>query len=296
MQTMNYIVTMTSWKKRIQYVKNAIEKFLQNTPVYIDKFYLWLAEEEFPSKEADLPAELVKFVYDNSHVEITWTKYNEYCHKRWYVYPEHFENCVISIDDDAYYNRDGLDKAIAFALKNKCIVNLADLFYSNVFNHSIHKEVIHWYSKEPSKYTVLCGQCIIPPHVFPLECLNEDNIRIRSKICKRCDESWINPWLIKTGINIYTPDYIVSQPTEYESRDAMWKIMAEYKNKFSFRDIQLFVVLNKFPELYESWICAFPGYKKIKEDVQQIYDWAKTIDPDITVKDIEKIPDYIRNH
>lgn len=96
---------MTSWKKRIQYVKTAIEKFLQNTPVYVDKFYLWLAEEEFPSKEVELPLELVEYVKNNSHVEIRWTVLNEYNHKRWYVYPKHHEDCVISIDDDAYYDR-----------------------------------------------------------------------------------------------------------------------------------------------------------------------------------------------
>lgn len=293
---MNYIVTMTSWKKRIQYVKSAIEKFLQNTPVYIDKLYLWLAEEEFPSKEFELPVELIEYVKQNSHVEIRWTEHNEYNHKRWHVYPEHFEDCVISVDDDAYYNHDGLDKAIRFALKNKCIVNLADLFYSNVFNHSIHKEVIHWYSKEPSKYTTFCAQCIIPPCAFPVECVSEENIKIRSRICKRCDESWINPWLIEKSIKVYTPDYIVSKPTEYESENTTWQLMNETKDKFSFRDIQLFVVLNKFPELYESWIEAFPGYKKVKEDVQLIHDWAKTIDSDITIQDIEKIPDYIRNH
>lgn len=287
---------MTSWKKRIQYVKTAIEKFLHNTPVYIDKFYLWLAEEEFPLKEAGLPKDLVEYVNNNSHVIVKWTNTNEYNHKRWNVYPEHFEDCVISIDDDADYYSDGLNKAIRFAMKNKCIVNLADLFYSNVFNHSIHKEVIHWYSSVPSKYTTFCAQCVIPPCVFPIECVTEKNKVIRANICKRCDESWINPWLVKNRINIYTPEYIISKPTDYESENTTWQIMNETKDKFSFRDIQLFVVLNRFSDLFDAWLKEFPGYKKTQQDVQQIYDWAKTIDPDITLQDIEKIPEYIRNH
>lgn len=293
---MNYIVTITSWKKRIQYVKTVIETFLQNTPVYIDKLYLWLAEEEFPTKEAELPNDLVDYINSNLHVEIKWTKTNEYNHKRWNVYPEHFEDCVISIDDDATYNSEGLDKAIRFALKHKCIVNLADLFYSNVFNHSIHKEVIHWYSKEPSKYTTFCAQCVIPPMCFPIECVTDKMKQLRSIICKRCDESWINPWLVKNRVDIYTPEYVISRPTEYESENTTWQIMNETKDKFSFRDIQLFVVLNRIQELYDTWLYEFPGYMKVKDDIQTIYNWAKIIDPDVTVQDVEKIPEYIRNH
>ena len=287
------IVTLTSWKKRIQYVHNVIEQFA-TYPTMFDKIYLWLAEEEFPNKEKDLPETLLYCLQVYKQFEIRWIKENEYNHKRWYVYPEHYEDTVVSVDDDAIYDIFNIDKAIKYANDNKCIVNLADLFYSNVFNHSIHKEVIHWYQDAPNFYTTFCAQCIIPPFTFPCECLRPEYLDIRKKICKRCDESWINPWLIAHRTQIYTPSYVLSRPASYEKENTTWEIMNVSNGKFSFRDAQLFAVLNKFPYLFEQWIRTFRGYMKVKDDIPQILSMCEGLD--IKEEDLNKIPDYIRNH
>ena len=289
---MKTIVTMTSWKKRIQYVHKVIEQFIRY-PANFDKIYLWLAEPEFPNKEKDLPEELQQMM-EHPRFEIRWTKLNEYNHKRWYVYPEHYNDIVVSVDDDAVYNIVNVCKAISYAVDNHCIVNLADLFYSNVFNHSIHKEVIHWYQDEPNFYTTFCAQCVIPPRTFPCDCLRECCLDIRRKICQRCDESWINPFLINDGVKIYTPNYIISRPAEYEKENTTWEIMNAGKGKFAFRDVQLFAVLNKFKSLYWAWINKFPGYMKVIEDIPQILELSDGLD--ITESDLDKIPNYIRNH
>lgn len=291
---MKVIVTMTSWKKRIQYVRQVIEQFAKY-PANFDLIYLWLSKEEFPNEEADLPESLMRFV--NAHptkIKIRWTYQNEYNHKRWYVYPEHFKDCVVSVDDDAIYDIRNVVKAIDYAYNNHCIVNLADLFYSNVFNHSIHKEVIHWYQNEPNFYTTFCAQCVIPPYTFPLACLGEEELRIRRKICQRCDESWINPWLIAHKIKVYTPDYVISRPAKYESENTTWEIMNASNGKFAFRDVQLFAVLNQFPDLMREWLKMFRGYMKVKEDIPQILSMSEGLD--IKQEDLDKIPNYIRNH
>lgn len=290
---MKTIVTLTSWKKRIKYVQQVLEQFAMY-PANFDKIYLWLSQMEFPNREYDLPSQLLEFVRSHPKVEIRWTFGNEYNHKRWYVYPEHFEDVVVSVDDDAIYDIVNVCKAISYAVDNHCIVNLADLFYSNVFNHSIHKEVIHWYDNEPNYFTTFCAQCVIPPFTFPCECMTEEVLDVRRRICQRCDESWINPWLIAHRVKIYTPDYVISRPASYEKENTTWEIMNKSNGKFAFRDVQLFAVLNKFPYLFEQWTSVFRGYMKVKEDIPQILSMSEGLE--IKEEDLNKIPDYIRNH
>jgi len=54
---MKTIVTMTSWTKRIHCVDKSIYTFFKTQMEKPDIFYLWLAIEEFPNKEKDLPEE-----------------------------------------------------------------------------------------------------------------------------------------------------------------------------------------------------------------------------------------------
>ena len=119
---MKTIVTLTSWKKRIKYVQQVLEQFAMY-PANFDKIYLWLSQMEFPNREYDLPSQLLEFVRSHPKVEIRWTFGNEYNHKRWYVYPEHFEDVVVSVDDDAIYDIVNVCKAITYAVDNHCIVN-----------------------------------------------------------------------------------------------------------------------------------------------------------------------------
>ncbi|WP_291631455.1 hypothetical protein [Clostridium sp.] len=100
---MKTVVTMTSWTKRINCVARSIYYFMKTQTVKPDLFYLWLAEEEFPNKEKDLPNDLLMII-EGLHITLKWIKKNTYCHKRWNVYPEHMEDLVISIDDDVIYN------------------------------------------------------------------------------------------------------------------------------------------------------------------------------------------------
>lgn len=49
---------MTSWPPRIKYVADCIRALRAMEPTAPDEIYLTLSLEEFPGKEADLPADL----------------------------------------------------------------------------------------------------------------------------------------------------------------------------------------------------------------------------------------------
>ena len=87
---------MTSWKGRIKFVGRAIFYFLSKQTIKPDLFYLWLSEEEFPKKEKELPEDLL-LICNQFKIKIQWIKQNEFCFKRWYIYPKHWEDFVPQI-------------------------------------------------------------------------------------------------------------------------------------------------------------------------------------------------------
>ena len=63
------VVTLTSWTKRIQYVKRVVESIMNNT-VKPDRVYLNLSKTEFEG--IDLPKDLVDYFKSDSRLIINW--------------------------------------------------------------------------------------------------------------------------------------------------------------------------------------------------------------------------------
>lgn len=300
---MKYVITMTSWTQRIQYVAASIRKTfdvfssaMQKNPDY---FYLWLAEVEFPNKEKDLSAELLQ-VIDTYSIRLRWTKENEYCFKRWHVYPEHFNDTVISVDDDMTFTPDQIRAGIRYAEQYpNAIIDLAHLYYANVFNHSMHKELIHWFEDKPSFYTNLAGQCIVPPRCFPVEVMGEQLLDLRMKLCNKCDETWLNPFLVRNEIKVFNAFELNPIQEAYEKDAALHTTMDINKpgNMFNYRDAQLFVILSELPELRQAWLKHFPGYMKTEKAVKDMMEWQSEFPQHtFTVNDFYYIPDYFKSY
>ena len=99
------IVTMTSWKGRINYVKDVLISMLNNT-IMPDKIIINLSTDEFVKKENELPNDLVQLINDNKMIiNINWVKENNKQFKKLIptlkLYPN---DIIISIDDDFIYN------------------------------------------------------------------------------------------------------------------------------------------------------------------------------------------------
>ena len=194
---MMIVVTLTSYPKRIHKVKEAIERFLKTQTVKPDRFYLWLSEAEFPNKEQDLPATLMRCLIDN-HIILQWLPNNEYCHKRWAVYPTHFEDTVIAIDEDQFYPPNLIEECLNKIKEdpNRILVVARTEFKKWTFNSYLPVEAL---TEETNIDTPsFCGQCCFPPRTFPLEAVETRNIWIRDMLTPKCDECWLLPWIIKT--------------------------------------------------------------------------------------------------
>ena len=106
------IISLTSWKGRIDRVYLTILSILTNCPGF--KIVLVLSEEEFPNKESELPKELIGMT-NRGYIEILWVKRNWKSYKKFLFTSEKYKySPIISSDDDCLY-----DTNFALALYNE---------------------------------------------------------------------------------------------------------------------------------------------------------------------------------
>ena len=103
------IITMTSWKKRVNIVHESLLSLINNYPKP-DKVVLNLAIEEFPNKNKDLPESLLSLLqYDN--FEIFWVKKNTNVFKK--LIPTLYrykDDLIVTTDDDIIYPHNLIEK------------------------------------------------------------------------------------------------------------------------------------------------------------------------------------------
>ena len=110
--TEKIIVTMTSWKKRINVCHKTIERLLKNT-LKPYKLILNLAIEEFPKKELQLPQTLLNLTKKYSYFKINWVKKNNNVFKK--LIPtlyKYKKDIIITVDDDVNYPNFLIEKII----------------------------------------------------------------------------------------------------------------------------------------------------------------------------------------
>ena len=95
------IISLTSFPARINVVSKTIKTLLMQT-MKPDRVVLWLAEEQFPYKEADLPLDLIDLT--KFGLEIRWTN-DIRSYKKLVPALELFKDAIIiTTDDDLYYS------------------------------------------------------------------------------------------------------------------------------------------------------------------------------------------------
>lgn len=183
---MKTVVTLTSWKKRINCLYKFLYVFFKTQTVLPDIFYIWLSIEEFPNKEKDLDSKLLDLI-SKHNITFKWLEGNDRVFKRWNVYPEHYEDLVISIDEDRVYPFDLIDSAKS--VKQGTVLN-------------IFCDTEDSPNKVYKPYDWFCGQCVIPPNTYPKELLDPQIKELRKTLNIPCDEVFTYPFLKKNNVEI----------------------------------------------------------------------------------------------
>ena len=255
---------MTSYPGRIKNVGMSIFLLLTKQTKQPDEIHLWLAEPQFPNKEADLPLDLRK-VLAHPKVVLHWTKKDTYCHKRHEIFKYiNKTDLVFLFDDDVRYHNQLIETVLHDHARFPDAVIDYEYYSEHLYNgrRIIYKNALD-YSK-PSVNFRWCGQSMIPAAVYPLEVLDEDHTNIRDEICPVCDESWFTPWLVYHNVPIYCEHFGWGE--DIDPDNSKWHGLCSSTheveaNGYEKRDNWLYSVLTKFPHLYDSYHTKF-GYLK----------------------------------
>ena len=181
-------VSLTSYPARIPYVHVAIKSLMVQT-YKPDRIILWLAEEQFPTKE--LPKELTEL--EKYGLEIIWM-HDIYGHKK-YFYPvsnQADNEVVITFDDDIIYSKNAIKRLMK---KHQKFPNCVVCERGQVYDKRFEKNPGLWkiissvgvkkptYSMNPSPG----GGCLIPKGAFHIDAINEEKIRA---LAYKNDDLW----------------------------------------------------------------------------------------------------------
>lgn len=172
------IISLTSWKARINTVHKTIFSLIKNCPGF--HIVLVLSEEEFPQKENELPEDLTNLI-NNNLIEVLWVYKNYKAFKKIaFTLRKYKEVPVISADDDCIYITNYAQNLYDAWLKLKC----------NVIRYT------------STKRFMTQGPCSLYWNIdFPIETVSDDKIK-ESK-----DDYFYAEYLKSKNITIYCCEY-----------------------------------------------------------------------------------------
>ena len=185
----NLIVSLTSFPDRINVVNIVIESIL-NQSLKAEKVILWLAEEQFPNKEKDLPQNLLDLVPKG--LTIDW--YHDIkSYKKLIPALKKYPNAVIvTADDDVIYEKNWLKKLYKAYVKNPDLIQAYRCHYILFKNYKIAPyNEWNWnvVNKTPSSNNLFTGVggVLYPPNCFYKDVLNEG---LFTQLAPHADDIW----------------------------------------------------------------------------------------------------------
>ena len=182
----NVIISLTSFPERINTVNQTIESLL-NQEVKANKIILWLAPEQFPNKEADLPKQLL--VLKEKGLIIDWYHDIRSYKKLIPTLKKYPNSIIITADDDNIYQYSWLKKLYESYLKFPNDIQchrVTKFIYNGSFN-TIAGGMQYYKDASYLNKLVGLGGVLYPPHCFYKDILNENLI---TKLAPTNDDQW----------------------------------------------------------------------------------------------------------
>ncbi|MDR3256689.1 MAG: glycosyltransferase [Endomicrobium sp.] len=244
------IISLTSYPPRINVVHKAILTLLEQTKK-ADKIILWLANEDFPNKEKDLPRELTELT--TRGLTISWCKDIKSYKKLIPTVREYPEYAIVTADDDVYYHKDWLEKLYIAYIKQP---NAVHCYRARIitFKYGKISPYLQWnfylvgsHKPNPSfrNFPTGCGGILYPPHVFYKDLLRED---LFLKLLPSTDDIWFWAMCVLNNIKINSvkKNTAYVKNVENTQKSSLWSI-----NKNNINDENLQKIFHLYPKLYK---------------------------------------------
>lgn len=245
----NVIASLTSWKERIGTAHLAIKTILRQTHSP-DLTVLYLAEEEFPQREKELPSELR--VLRSRRFEIRWIKKNIRSYKKLIPALKDFpEDVIITFDDDLLFHKDLVKRLLAAYMENPEVIHCHRirnvLFDAN--GKLVYPKTHHVPFERPSYLNKLSGgaACLYPPHSLHRDVSREDKFMT---LAPTNDDLWFWLMAVLNGRRVNVVKDNIDR-LEYlpDTQDVGLNMINNLGDKLFFRDLDN--ILNAYPVLRE---------------------------------------------
>lgn len=183
------IVSLTSYPARINTVNQTIETLL-NQSFKADKVILWLAPEQFPNKEDDLPQQLLDL--KEKGLTIDWYHDIKSYKKLIPTLKKYPDAIIVTADDDALYAENWLEKLYRSFVKYPKDIQahrVTKFYYSQMFQ-TISGGKDYYHDASYLNKLVGLGGVLYPPHCFYKDILDET---LFLKLAPTNDDQWF--WL-----------------------------------------------------------------------------------------------------
>lgn len=206
--TRELVVSLTSHPPRMSTITSTIRS-LQSQTRRPDRIQLWLSEDQFPRKEADLPDRLLDLL--DGRFDIRWVQGDLRPHKKYFhTMQENRDSLIITVDDDVQYDPSLVETLYDGHLESPNSVIAAR---SNLIRFRPNGELRtydqwgydHRFLLETDTYTLLptgIGGILYPPGAIPEQAFNEAVI---SNTCLSTDDLWLKMMATANGYPVWMP-------------------------------------------------------------------------------------------
>ncbi len=244
------IISLTSYPARINTVTYTIESLL-NQSVKANRIILWLAPEQFPNKEQDLPSDLLAL--KNQGLTIDWYHDIKSYKKLIPTLRKYPEAIIVTADDDALYPVHWLRQLlIAHKAHPKSIIThrahiitltngkIANYKSWKLFNRSLQPIVNNSFLV----FFTGLGGVLYPPHCLSKDIFDE--VKFLS-LCPNGDDIWFWAQAILNGTKIYLIQHGNLSPRVIEGTQdcALWKTNVDDNHN----DVQIEALLKQYPQI-----------------------------------------------
>lgn len=193
------VVSLTSYPARIGSVAEVVKALLVQT-MKPDRLILWLAEEEFPGREADLPKELVGLC--RYGLTISWCKNTRSYKKLIPVLKLYPDAVIVTADDDLYYHPQMVERLYKSYKKDPHCIHChraTKIFMEDgAFRDKLGGYDVYEHPSYLNKLTGV-GGVLYPPHILHPDVLDEE---LFMSLAPTNDDVWF--WLMGVRVGART--------------------------------------------------------------------------------------------
>lgn len=206
------IVSLTTYPKRIGLIPQVLESLYEQTRTP-DEIVLWLAPEQFPEREKELPERLVE-LSGQGKLTIRWCDDLKAHKKYFFAMQEYPEDLIVTVDDDLTYSPDTLAVLYNSYLLYPDAVSTVRAHLMVLDENRQILPYLSWIQEtdacihEPSMQLMATGGAgvLYPPHLFRKEFFDQQAIMENSPYA---DDLWLKAMQLASEVPV-----VVARPHE----------------------------------------------------------------------------------